>query len=221
MRLSMVVEKERFTALQADGVLLPDPMRIMEENFRPAYEWMSARMLERLPSPSTAAWPLWAWAWYDGFDVSPPHERNDEFVVLEFRKPAEEVLLSEFQSWHFALNNWYLPDERVADGGEAESDAFYSEIEALGLPGWQAHYPDDVQARVEESWTRTLDVRQTDDVVQAVFFSLSIDEVFAVRPWDRPGARRRRASASIPDGVGNERGAVAPRSAVYEPGRTR
>jgi hypothetical protein len=201
----MVVEKKRFAALREHGILLPDPMQIMEESFRPAYEWMASRMIERLPTPPGPTWPLWAWAWYDGFDVSPPPDRLDEFVVLEVRKPAEEVLLSEFHSWHFALNNWYLTDERADDQGDAESDAFFAELEALGLPGWQARHPDEIQARIEESWIRTLDVRQTDDVVQAVFFSLLIDEVVAVRPWDRPGARRRRVDAFLPDGIGNDR----------------
>jgi hypothetical protein len=210
----MVVEKEHFVALQECGILLPDPMRIMEESFRPAYEWLAARMLKHLPAPPGPAWPLWAWAWYDGFDVSPPHSRLDEFVVLEIRKPPEDVLLSEFHSWHFALNNWYLPDERVPDQGEAESDAFYTEIEELGLPGWQARHPEEIQTRIEESWAHTLAVRETDDIVQAVFFSLAIDDVVAVRPWDRPGARRRRVEALIPDGIGNEGPAtlVAPKS---------
>jgi hypothetical protein len=207
MRLAMVVEKERLATLQERGVLLPDPSRIAEESLRPAYGWLAARMLERLPPPPGATWPLWAWAWYDGFDVSQPHERNDEFVVLEIRKPPEEVLLSEFHSWHHVLNNWYLPDERAADKGEAEYDAFYAEIDALGLPGWQARHPEEMQTRIEESWLRTLDVRRSDDVVQAAFFSLSSDEVVAVRPWDRSGARRRRVEACIPDGIGNDRAA--------------
>jgi len=204
MKLSMVVERERWALLQADGFLLPDPDKIMEETFRPSYEWMAARMLERLPEPQGPAWPLWAWAWYDGFDVSPPHERNDQFVVLEIEKPAEEVLLSEFNSWHCALNNWYLPDERVEDGGEAEAEAFSSEVEALGLSDWRPSFPDDIQSRIETSWSRSFDIRETDDIVQAVFFSLSLSEVIAVRPWDRPGSRRKRVSAAVPDGIGNQ-----------------
>lgn len=203
MRLAMVVEKERFETMRSTGGLLPDSRRIMDESFRPAYEWMAARMTERLPPPQGEAWPLWAWAWYDGFDVSPPHERVDTHLVLEIAKDPREVLLSEFHSWHHALNNWYLPDERVVDQGEAEMDAFYKDLETRGLEGWSARYPDDVQARVEESWERTFDVRDHDEVVQAVFFSLAIEEVVAVRPWDRPGARRRRVTPHIPEDVGN------------------
>lgn len=203
MRLAMVVEKARFETMRSTGILLPDSSRISDESFRHAYEWIAARMTERLPSPAGEAWPLWAWAWYDGFDVSPPHERVDGHVVVEIEKDPGEVLLSEFHSWHHALNNWYLPDGRVDDQGESEMDSFYADLEARGLEGWSARYPDDVQTRVEDSWDRTFDVREDDEVVQAVFFSLSIEEVVSVRPWDKPGARRRRVRAHVPDDVGN------------------
>lgn len=204
IRLAMVMEKQRFGAFRETGLLLPDPLCISDESFRPAYEWMADRMVERLPPPPGAAWPLWAWAWHGGFDVSPPHERLDEHLVLEILKPTEEVLLSEFGSWHHVLNNWYLPDERSEDMGDAEMEAFSAEIEALGLPGWSPRHPEDVQERIEQSWCRTFDVSVTDEVVQSVFFSLSMDEVVGVRAWDRSGARRRRVGPLIPDGVGNQ-----------------
>lgn len=203
MKLSMVVEKERWARLRAEGILNPDPQMLMEESFRPSYEWMAGQMSKRLPEPRGPAWPLWAWAWYDGFDVSPPYERANKFVVLDIEKAAQDVLLSEFHSWHCVLNNWYLPDERAEDAGEAEAEAFSMELEALGIIEWRPSFPEDVQRRIEESWLRTFDVRETDEVVQAVFFSLSLSEVAAVRPWDRPGSRRRRVVPCVPEGVGN------------------
>jgi hypothetical protein len=203
MKLSMVIERERFEAMRALRVLLPDTSRIMDEDFRPAYEWMAAKMLERLPPPKFEIWPLWAWAWHDGFDVAPPHERKDEHVVLEFVKRPEEILLSEFGSWHFALNNWFLPDESVPDQGEAESDAFWAELKEHGVGGRMQCYPEEVQSRIEKSWERTFDVRETDHTVQATFFSLSVDEIVSVRPWDRRGSHRKRARPILPAGLGN------------------
>lgn len=191
----MVIEKERFERLQRDGQLLPDPSTLTDEDYRYAYEWMSAQMERRLPAPlpGAPAWPLWAWVRFNGFDVPPPHNRQDDHLVLTLDLPASDVLLSELDSWEHALGNCFLEDQRIGwDKASAEWDDFYSKVEEAGLEQYMARYPDPLQRELEASWVLTFEVRDSDERVQATFFSLQMENVRSVRSWNAPGARRKR-----------------------------
>ena len=78
-----------------------------------AYDWMAECLHRRDPKPSAEIrWPMWAW-WV--FENNSGPRRPDlrkarptqPGVLLELRVDAHRVLLSDFDGWHIALNNFY------------------------------------------------------------------------------------------------------------------
>lgn len=60
--------------------------------------------------------PLWAWLQCDGVRKKRPDLRRsghlsagERGVLIEFNVAEEQVLLSDFDLWHYVLNRWYLP----------------------------------------------------------------------------------------------------------------
>lgn len=102
---------------------------------------------------------------------------------IEIQKNKNEVLLSDFELWHYVLNNWYLPES------EEDSKAFDKRI--------QLQYPmtsdDDIKnfekKVIEDSWGKIFDMSFEDPYIaspfdeksiQATFWELSIEEVIKV-----------------------------------------
>jgi hypothetical protein len=78
---------------------------------------MGAQMSKRLPPPSfQATAPVWAWHQWENSRKRRPDLRSrghlptgERGVLIESMAPAADVLLSDFQLWHYALNYWHLP----------------------------------------------------------------------------------------------------------------
>ena len=104
--------------------------------------------------------------------------------------PDWEVLLSDFDDWHHALNYWYLSQD------EADDSEFNEWIASLGVDfrdigNWNLRSSElsQVRAKVESSWERIVGVRQGDDywhfpwekrTIQATFWTLSLEHVVSV-----------------------------------------
>lgn len=189
------MERDLVARLQDQGHLFANPDFIDREAYRPAYRWMAQQMEKRLraPLPGCPVWPMWAWIRHEGFEVPLPHERRDEFLVVSAKFQPQDILLSDHDSWHHPLNNYYLADRRAGlVASDQEFGAFYDEIEKAGCPEWMERYPDQVQARIEASWERIFDVAHDDPVVQGTYFSISVENVVSIRPWDSRNMRRKR-----------------------------
>jgi hypothetical protein len=95
--------------------------------WRPAYRWMAGAMQRRLPSARrSAVAPVWAWLKWSRNSArpdlrTPGHVPSGTRAVrLEFLTTADDILCSDFEAWHFALNYWYLPKDH-ADGRRFEA----------------------------------------------------------------------------------------------------
>lgn len=188
--LHMELTDEAHSVLKRDGVLVNASDLIGDQDWLPAYEWLTSKMLERLPAPTSdwKPWPLWAWLRIDGkekgFRISEPGN-----WMVKFRKPANQVLLSDYVKWHSPLNLSFLPDY-AAD--EAAADREYDEFQELlakaGLIGVHEliekskhesslHHLLDT---VHRSWDRAFDVENA-GTVQATFWQLDLLEVISAR----------------------------------------
>jgi hypothetical protein len=84
----------------------------IQEQFYPAYRWMNSQMRQRLGKPSFAdCFPLWAWLQWQGCSKKRPDLRfsghispGGTGVLIEFHEDASQVLLSDFELWHYVLN---------------------------------------------------------------------------------------------------------------------
>ena len=133
-----------------------------EEHFRPAYRWMKDQMRQRLGKPPCAGcFPLWAWFQWHGFNKRRPDlrfsghlPRGETGVLIEFHAEESEVLLSDFELWHYVLNYWYLPK---SNKDETRFDAMLASL-AAKTPS-EVRTSDQVfHADVRNSWKRIFDV---------------------------------------------------------------
>jgi Domain of unknown function (DUF3841) len=90
-------------------------------------------MEHRLPTARRrAVTPVWAWLRWSGNSArpdlrTPGHVPSGTRAVrLEFLTRADDILCSDFEAWHFALNYWYQPDPVKLQG-------YYSDIAQLVL----------------------------------------------------------------------------------------
>jgi|GEM_PF-3063613 len=190
LTLHIELTDEAHSVLMRDGVLVNAPDLIGDQNWIPAYEWLTSKMLERLQAPSSGRkpWPLWAWLRRNGkekgFRISEPGN-----WMVKFRKPAHQVLLSDYVKWHSPLNlsllTDYATDEAAAD---SEYDEFQELLVNAGLSGVDDlikkskhesshHY---LLHTMHRSWERIFDVKNA-GTVQATFWQLDLDDVVSVR----------------------------------------
>jgi len=144
-----------------------------------AYGWMKQEMEKRIgPSPASP-YPFWAWVIEDGKHKKPDMrtsmfrvKTNEPTYLLEFRIPEDQLLLSDFDSWHFVLNDIPSYDENEELDWD-ESDKQFSQ-----LP------PKEQQAFKEKSWEKIFDPNDPGNdwkYVQATFWQLKSEEF--VRAW--------------------------------------
>lgn len=155
-----------------------------QQDFLPAYRWMTAQMQQRIgPAPFKEALPFWAWFQAYGLKKAKPDLRRSghlpggrKGVRLQLEIPAEQVLLSDFELWHYVLNNWYLPIS-LADGELFERKR-------------KKQWITEQKTVIQESWQRIFDldfaVAEISDVyekksLQATFWELKLENVIDVQ----------------------------------------
>jgi hypothetical protein len=144
-------------ALERSGELVATS-EFVEKDYLFAYHWMVGQMIKRLAiRPHLGRMPIWAWYQYRGRNRRRPDLRSTAHLPramrgarIEFVAEPEEVLLSDFELWHYVLNCCYLPcsyqDEKCFEkelretGGRLQRDAFYGDV--------------NLQRKMSDSWER-------------------------------------------------------------------
>ena len=99
-------KSQRRGYIKADG-------RYIDHDFKDKYYWIAKKMQERCITRKRT-YPVWAWYKYDGKRKKPDLRcsghlpRCTKGICIEFEARDSEVLLSNFEQWHWVLNNWYL-----------------------------------------------------------------------------------------------------------------
>ena len=151
----------------------------IDPDFRSAYAWMARKLAEKVPPPDDVIHPVWAWYRASGLRKHRPDlrqrwgETGQETALVEFTLPEEAVLLSDYDTWHFPLNGWFLGRT------EAEQAAFDREEPHLD--------PLARKARVEASWDAVLDGCALDEDFHGARDERRIQAV----AWEIPGHRIR------------------------------
>ena len=166
-----------------------------EDDFKFAYDWMAKEMVRYgLILPVGINYPVWAWCQWEGkrkrrdMRESGYAKRGEKIVKLTIEVEDKEVLLSDFDLFHYVLNYWYLPENGMDD------DTFEKEYTALGY-SWndlrdisiQTKDMENIRARIRGSWNRIFDLEREDEnliygldsqkSIQATFWRLSLNQV--------------------------------------------
>ncbi|MEZ5672958.1 MAG: DUF3841 domain-containing protein [Thiotrichaceae bacterium] len=183
MKLWTIQPSPWFEKLLAEGSLSGE-RKYIDRGFLPGYAWMVASM-ERLIGgrPNPDAFPIWAWYQYmDSSQKRPDLRRRGhlpagtEGVLIEIEKAENEVLLSDFELWHFPLSfHSYIADS------EEDDEAF----EKLIIQDLKAG-----KNLIEKSWEKVLDMdyctpyaasSREEKRIQATFWTIKKEEIIRVK----------------------------------------
>ncbi|MCP4545361.1 MAG: DUF3841 domain-containing protein [bacterium] len=160
MRLWTIQTPTAVTQLERTGALRSSRQHIDEDYLRP-YRWMREQMRSRISRGPSRAWPIWAWQQWEGQARAMPDLRaaghlpsGTVGVRLELEVEPDNVLLSDFELWHYVLNYWYLPTSI------SEGTRFERELRSKGpcffrskpLPDTEYH------EKIVESWGKIFDL---------------------------------------------------------------
>jgi hypothetical protein len=171
-----------------------------------AYQWYAKQMSNRVgPAPSGVKWPVWAWYkryGKTGSEMGKPDmressygERGTRVVRLKLAVACNRILLSDFDSWHSALNYWFLSLTK------SEDDAFTEWCEQHGVleqhllnagSKTESRNHAKVCQRIKESWERMFTL-YTDNgewhdtyerqSIQATLWELHLDDVVSAESF--------------------------------------
>ena len=188
MRLWTIQPIEVWEEMNRLGYYACNPKKAMyisdkEVSFKESYDWLVLEMEKRIGKrPNGVSYPVWAWHTRDWKHKKPDlrniglGNKGEKSVCIEVEVPDNQVVLTDFDVWHFVLNKWYF-------------DESYSEEEWEKLNAKYDRLDRDVTEKVKiQSWQRVFDVSpfknewcQRGRYVQATFWVLYLKDVKEVR----------------------------------------
>jgi len=167
MRLFTIQPEAVIQEIDEKNYFICDPEKselIQECEFENSYKWLSKIMNSSIPkSNEEITYPIWAWHTYRGkpykIDRRTSYYKNltKNDYILEVEIPDKEVLLSDFDKWHYVLNDIGIPENE----DDEESFEYY-----FNLTG----------NLKEESWKRIFKVEKS-RYIQANFWILNKDNI--------------------------------------------
>lgn len=169
--------------LEKEGKFTCNP-ELSDKDFTKAYEWMVNQMdAKGIEHPENLKLPIWAWYRYDWKNKKPDlrHSmgvKGMNYICIELEVPDSHVLLSDYNAWHYVLNDmWNDPSKN-----EEEYDA---------LQDWYDGLDVDTKNKTKiESWQRIFDIEPYEDMwnmkgryVQATFWEITEDMVKKVQTF--------------------------------------
>lgn len=191
MRLWTIQPIEVYNQLVRDGYFICDKRKSPNindagsEQFIRAYKWLIHQMdIRGIYHPNSAEYPIWAWHTRDWKHKKPDlrescyDKRGTKSVCIELEIPDNQVLLSDFDEWHYVLNNWY----NDASKSEEEWEKMQEHFNKLS--------PREKQIAIEKSWQRIFNItpfhnewHSRGKYIQATFWQIKIENVRRVQKF--------------------------------------
>lgn len=188
MRLWTIQPKELYLEVLNKGYaicnesLAPD---LIDNSFRKPYNYI-VKLMERqgIKRPNGVKYPIWAWHTYDGRHHKPDlrhsafGRRGDKMLCIELEVPDNEVLLTDYDAWHFVLNDSYLDTSLNEEEYDRQHDWFdglpYDKREKVKVNSWQRIMRID---KFKNEWTAR------GFYVQATFFVLKNEYIIKAQEF--------------------------------------
>lgn len=158
----------------------------IDNYFLYAYDWMKKQLAIKT-GINKEYHPVWAWTKRPDLRRCGYLEKGKKGVLIEFEIDKREVLISDFDLWHYVLNYWYLPNS-MEDG-----DKFEEELKSKGMSYYkQKPLPEPYDIIIENSWLKIFDLdwcaeditsKQDDKIFQAVFWELKLEQIKNIRKF--------------------------------------
>ena len=135
MKLWTIQKTDPLNTLFSNGILRGDWRRVWK-SFKPSYRWLCQKMEERGILLGGRP-PIWAWTEKPDLRQGGYLSKGEKGVRMELLVPDNLILLSNFEAWHFVLNNWNLPyDVEDADIDKKNEKSWERIFELDNLKGY-------------------------------------------------------------------------------------
>ena len=154
-----------------------------EVSFKESYDWLISEMEKRIGKrPNGVTYPVWAWHTRD-WKYKKPDLRQAGYdtpgtkcVCIEFEIPDNQVVLSDYDTWHFILNDWYFDNSKNEDEWESKHK-YYDSLS-----------PEKKLEKKLKSWQNVFDISPYSSdwfcrgrYIQATFWILKLSQVRKVQ----------------------------------------
>lgn len=196
MRLWTIQRYKTYEKLIQTGILKADDNEYHKDPyFKYAYNWMIEKMKYKgLVPPIGMCDPIWAWFQWEGkakrrdMREKGYANRGETIVQLSVEVDNKDVLLSDFDLFHYVLNYWYLPiDEKDGDEFEKRYTDLGFEWHDLSNFKIQTQPMQVIRTEIEKSWQRIFDLELADDnfiyrsrnkkSIQATLWQLKLEQI--------------------------------------------
>lgn len=188
MRLWTIQPIEVWEELNNKGYFICDPIKAdyisdKEWNFKKSYDWLVIQMEQKIGyKPKGVSYPIWAWHTRD-WQHKKPDLRNvglgtkgEKSVCIEIEIPDNCVLLSDYDAWHYVLNDWFFD----CSSNEEEWEKVHKKFDRLSK---------ERQLVIkEQSWQKIFNISafenewfQRGRYIQATFWVLYLKDVVNVK----------------------------------------
>jgi hypothetical protein len=153
-----------------------------DEMFLSAYDWMKKQLVIKT-GIYKEHYPVWAWYKRPDLRYSGHLSKGTKGVLIECEINEGDVLLSDFELWHYVLNYWYLPMSMK------DMHKFEKELKSKRLSYYkQKPLPEPYNKTIEDSWQRIFNLdwykkNIADKKIQAVFWELKLDQAKKVKEF--------------------------------------
>ena len=132
MRLWTIQPVEVLEEINRLGYYICNPKKAMyisdkEVNFKSSYDWLIIEMEKRIGKrPNGVSYPVWAWHTRDWLHKKPDLRQagydtpGTKCACIELEIPDNQVVLSDYDLWHYVLNDWYFDNSKNEDEWESK-----------------------------------------------------------------------------------------------------
>lgn len=197
MKSWTIINQAQYNYLSRYGFLKADGRRVWTE-FKESYHWLVERMEEKIgPSPNDVLYPMWSYVQWRGKNRIKPDIRtlrytvgNGMFYRLELEIPESRMVLTNYDEWHFVLNQSYISWNEAEESIFEKKEMYEKKLKQINGFYDYKQYSNELKSEVVNSWERIFDLRSfrdtewlgpLDDItIQATFWKLYKSDIVKI-----------------------------------------
>lgn len=172
------------------GYLECDESKINIEKASQTYSWVLEKMSDRIKKPNHIKYPLWCWVrCYN--NICPPKHKGEPVegfdVKITFRKPKEEVFITDFRRYSFLLKNNYIPsnlkDKEEFDEKLKKYHITLEELQAfVRRDKYKEHRIDKEYLQICEEIRNSFErcITEDSDILQGCVWRINLNEIESI-----------------------------------------